>query len=76
MLLDSNIVIYALQPQHTFLRTFIAKHSPVVSAITMIETLGYHRITPAEKQALEQFFAVGVVLPISSAVVEKAIDLR
>jgi toxin FitB len=76
MLLDSNIIIYALQPQYAFLRAFIAKHAPVVSAVSMIETLGYHRITPAEKLALEQFFSAGLVLPISGVVVERAIDLR
>ena len=76
MLLDSNIIIYALQAEYAFLRAFIAKHSPVVSAVSMVEVLGYHKITQSEKQALEQFFAHSIVLPISSAVVQKAIELR
>jgi hypothetical protein len=34
MLLDSNIIIYAAQPQYESLRDFVAKHAPSVSAIS------------------------------------------
>lgn len=43
MLLDSNIIIYATQPEYVWLREFIAEHEPVVSALSYVETLGYHR---------------------------------
>jgi hypothetical protein len=39
MLLDSNIVIYAVQPDHSALRKFIADHNPSVSAISYVEVL-------------------------------------
>ena len=34
MLLDSNIIIYATQPQHSSLRELIAETVPFVSAVS------------------------------------------
>ena len=76
MLLDSNIIIYAGQPAHEQLRRFIARHAPKVSAVSMVETLGYHRLSERERQYLEEFFSAAVVLPISEEVIGKAIRLR
>lgn len=55
MLLDSNIIIYAAQTENSRLREFIAEHEPVVSALSYVETLGYHRLSEIEKQFLEEF---------------------
>jgi toxin FitB len=76
MLLDSNIVIYALLPEHEFLRELIAKNQPTVSAITVVETLGFHSIKVAEKALLEKLFAIMEALPISSAIIDLAVSLR
>ena len=76
MLLDSNIIIYAAQVENVMLREFIAKHEPVVSALSYVETLGYHRLQEIEKQFLEEFFTVSLILPISQAVIEEAVKLR
>ena len=75
-LIDSNIIIYAAQPAHEFLRQFIAQHAPAVSAISYVEVLGYHRLTPKERSLLETFFATAQVLPLSQAVLERAVFLR
>ncbi|NJL10763.1 MAG: type II toxin-antitoxin system VapC family toxin [Calothrix sp. SM1_7_51] len=56
MLLDSNIIIYAAQAENSWLREFIAEHDPAVSALSYVETLGYHRLTEIERQFLEEFF--------------------
>jgi hypothetical protein len=76
MLLDSNIIIYAAQPEHTALRQFIADHAPAVSVISYIEVLGYHRLSEEEQQFLERFFHAAEVLSLSDAVVQWAIRLR
>jgi toxin FitB len=76
MLIDSNIIIYAAQPQHTVLRQWIAQHVPVVSAISYVEVLGYHKLTVAEKQALELFFSLATILPLNQPVLEEAVHLR
>src|SRR5439155_7350722 len=76
MLLDSNIIIYAAKPEHADLRRLIAEHAPALSAVSVVEVLGYHRLTPQERQHFEAFFAAATVLPISREVVERAVGLR
>jgi predicted nucleic acid-binding protein len=76
MLLDSNIIIYAAQPEHAALRQFIETHAPAISAVSYIEVLGYHKLTEEDRQFLEQFFQTAERLPLSEAVVQWAIKLR
>ena len=73
MLLDSNIIIYAAQPEHDALRQFIETHTPAVSVISYIEVLGYHKLTEDDRQFLEQFFQTAERLPLSETVVQWAI---
>ena len=75
-LIDSNIVIYASQPGHDFLHPLLARPDVAVSVISHVETLGYHRLTADEKLYLSEFFANVERLPVSEAVIEKAISLR
>jgi predicted nucleic acid-binding protein len=76
MLVDSNIIIYAAMPEHDALRQFIAEHAPAVSAVSYVEVLGYHRLTPAEREALEAFFVAARILPLSDLVLDQAVQLR
>ena len=76
MLLDSNLIIYASRPQHAALRTFMAREAPSVSAVSRVETLGYHALTETERQFLQEFFEAAIVLPVSQSVIAKAIQLR
>ena len=76
MLVDSNIIIYAAMPEHDALRQFIAEHAPAVSAVSYVEVLGYHRLTPAEREALEAFFVAARILPLSDVVLDQAVQLR
>src|SRR5690349_15947680 len=76
MLLDSNIIIYAAQPEHTALRMFIAEHAPAVSAISYVEVLGYHKLNEQERSLLEGFFAVAPLIALSHPVLEQAVKLR
>ena len=76
MLLDSNIIVYAAQPEHAALRQFIETHTPAVSVISYIEVLGYHRLSEDDRQSLEQFFQTAERLPLSEAVVQWAVKLR
>lgn len=76
MLLDSNLIIYASQPDHHRLRAFIARHAPNVSAISKVEVLGYSALTDDEKHFLEAFFEAAQVLPIGADVIDRAVALR
>ena len=76
MLIDSNIIIYASQQEHGDLRRFIAEHSPSVSAVSYVEVLGFHRLNEQDRAFLEAFFSSTTVLPITQAVLDKAVGLR
>ena len=74
MLLDSNIIIYSVEPARDRLREFIAIHSPAVSAVSYLEVLGYHRLTDADRSAFNEFFSVAVMLPIDRPVLDRAVS--
>lgn len=76
MLLDSNIIIYAAQQENEFLREFIAENSPYVSALSYIEVLGYHKLADQDKTYFEDFFNASQILPISQAVINRAVTLK
>lgn len=76
MILDSNIIIYASQPDNGFLLDFIAENSPVVSAVSYIEVLGYMNLSPEERNFLTTFFNNTAILPINQPIVLRATTLR
>ena len=73
MLLDSNIIIYAAKPEYSHLCDLIAKNSPVLSAVSYVEVLGYHRLMPLEKSYFEAFFKAATVLPIINSTAWKTV---
>lgn len=76
MMLDSNLIIYAARPEYPGLRRLIATRSPAVSTISVVEVLGYHKLSEGDRRHFEVFFAAAEVLPISDAVVARAVSLR
>ena len=76
MLLDSNILIDGAQPAHHALRRLIRDRDCSVSVISRIEVLGFHRLAPDERIALETLFGAMEVFPLSEAVTLEAIRLR
>ena len=76
MLLDSNVIIYAADPQHSFLRELIKKEFPFVSIANYIEVLGYDKLTEKQKLYFKEFFRYAHILPLDDIIAEKAIALR
>lgn len=76
MILDSNIVVYAGQPEHAFLRDMMLDRSVSVSVITKVEVLGYHRLVPDERSFFESVFDALHQIPVTAPIIEKAIALR
>ncbi|HEX8912041.1 MAG TPA: type II toxin-antitoxin system VapC family toxin [Humisphaera sp.] len=74
-MLDSNIVIYSASDPRS-VADFILAHRPVVSSITRVEVLGFHKLDPADKLSFERFFAAATVVPASDEVIDQAIALR
>lgn len=76
MLFDSNIFIYAALPEHDFLRPWFAKPGICASNITRLEVLGYHRLSDSDKYDLYRLFQCVTIHPLSSSIIELAIQLR
>ena len=76
ILADSNLIIYAASGKFPDLVEWFAENRPVVSAVTLVEVLSYHKLKAEEKEILENLFAeLSVVYP-SIEVFQKAIELR
>ena len=76
MLLDSNIIIYAIKPEQDQLRAHLAKYDLSVSAISFLEVLGYHKLTMEEERDFREFFDVVSMIPISQPILSQAVRLR
>lgn len=76
MVIDSNIIIYSVRPEYPELKRIIAGMGPGFSALSYVEVLGYHRLTPDAAAELEAFFADATVFPVTDAVLDRAIGLR
>lgn len=76
MLLDSNILIYASKPPGQWARDFIAANTPGVSAVSVVEVLGYRNITPHDDQFFRGLFAAATVYLVDDAVIWRAVALR
>jgi hypothetical protein len=76
-LIDTNTVIYALEnkiPPNG--ASFLAKLPPVISDITRIELLGWHKATSEQLAPVKDFIAKAIMLHINEAIVLKTIDLK
>ena len=49
ILADSNLIIYAASGKYPDLVEWFAENKPVVSAVTLVEVLGYHKLKADEK---------------------------
>ena len=76
MLADSNLIIYAASGNYPNLVEWFAENKPAVSAISLVETLGYHKLKAEDKAALEIIFSELTVLYPTPEIFQTAVDLR
>lgn len=76
ILADSNLIIYAASGKYPSLVEWFADNSPVASAVSLVEVLGYHKLKADEKEVLENLFAELTVIYPSVEVFQKATELR
>ena len=76
MILDSNIVIYSIQPNYANLRNWIFNNNIAISSVTLLEVLGYHNLSNADKNDFEELFNYTEIYPVSEEIIKQAIDLR
>jgi predicted nucleic acid-binding protein len=76
-LIDTNIVIDALgNAMPDSVKRIISGLSPIVSAITYIEALGWHKATSPQLAILRKFMNMAIILPVNPLVVETTISIR
>jgi toxin FitB len=76
MILDSNFIIYSAIPENEALRDLIIRHSPVVSAISRIEVMGFGSLSEAERIYFDAFFKSAGRIAVSEEIIDEAIVLR
>jgi predicted nucleic acid-binding protein len=77
-LLDSNILIYSAKVEFAALRNYFTNEtvSSAVSVATLIEVLGFHRLTPEDKVYFESCVALMQVFEVTQPIAERAVELR
>lgn len=76
MLLDSNLFIYAILPNYSCLRQWCLQQALHASEITRLEVLGYHKLNELDKRDLTQMFTLTILYPVTSVIINSAIQLR
>lgn len=79
MVLDSNIVIYAAEPDGGFLDEWVESPSACLSTVSRIEVLGFPRwdaLDEGRRARLESLINGMPELALDSRVAERAIELR
>jgi len=76
MLIDSNLIIYATQPPYASLRGWLVEYATHYSAISRLETLGYHRLDETEKQAIMAVLDNLDMLMMGTVTIKLAVALR
>ena len=75
-ILDSNIIIYAIQPQFKFLRKMVENSDNYTSIVSKIEVLGFKELTQKDRFFLESAFNILNVISLSDEVAQRAVALK
>jgi toxin FitB len=75
-LVDSNLVIYSAQDEYRQLRLLLTMPDTHISAVTKVEALGYHELLPVDKRYFENLLAIKKLLPVTEAIIDKAVEFR
>ena len=76
MIADSNLVIYAASGNYPNLLSWFLENKLSVSAVSLVEALGYHKLKPREKTALEMIFSELTILYPTPEIFQTAVELR
>lgn len=75
-IIDANLIIYFANSGFEWLNNHIQTSDSFYAEATKIEVLGYHKITPSAKAFFQIYFDSINALPLTSEIVEVAIELR
>jgi hypothetical protein len=75
-LIDSNLIIYAVQAEYKNLRQWTIDTDPQYSIISRVEVLGFARLNPVEKQVITDLLNHLEIIYINPSCYELAIALK
>lgn len=75
-ILDSNILIYASQPGNEFLDVWLTAEDAAMSAISIVEVLGFSGLTGADEATFDATFARVRVEQVTETILRRAAALR
>ena len=75
-LIDSNLIIYAVQAEYKNLREWIIDNEPNYSIISRVEVLGFARLPAIQKQALTDLLNNLEIIYLNPGCYEIAIALK
>jgi toxin FitB len=76
MLADSNLIVYAASGNYPALLEWFLDNKLSASAVSLVEALGYHKLKPKEKSALEVIFSELAILYPTPEIFQTAVELR
>ncbi len=79
-LIDTNIIIYILKkelPEDKILEiVHIIDNSFKISAISVVETLGWHKLNKQDRIIAEEFLKQAEIIDINEKIIELAVKIR
>lgn len=76
ILIDSNLIIYAVQAEYKYLRQWIIANDPGYSIISRVEVLGFARLKAVEKQVITDLLNNLEIIYLNPGCYELAIALK
>jgi len=76
ILADSNLIIYSASGKYPSLASWFEVNRPAVSAISLVEVLGYHKFKGEERETLQAFFEDIIILYPTKEIFKTAVELR
>ncbi|MCB0519765.1 MAG: type II toxin-antitoxin system VapC family toxin [Lewinellaceae bacterium] len=75
-IIDSNIIIYSANPVFSYLRPLVLDTSNFVASVSLIETLGFQNLHPADEKYFKSVFRMLQIIELSRVIVQRAIEIR
>ena len=75
ILLDSNIIIYSYA-NYPYLREVLIQENTLISEITKVEVLGYHKLSIDEENYFRSVFTLLPSISVDHTIIEAAINIR
>ena len=75
-LIDTNLIIYAAQPNFRWLLPLITTADCHFATVTKIEVLGFKGIEAQEAALFQKYFSALIPLHLTDAIIEETITIR